>query len=92
MIVTELLGGLLDVLTAILTAIPDASLPAGAADVLETFAEEIGGKVGGLDSVLPITEASVLVGWILGTYVPVVVAYQVAHWVWTHLPVIGNGA
>lgn len=91
MIVLVLVGGLLDVLAAVLGAIPDASLPAIASTSLEDFAEEIGGALGGLDSLLPITEAAVFVGWVLGTYVPIAVAYYVAHWVWTHLPVIGNG-
>lgn len=91
MIVDLLVGGLLDLLTLVLAAIDDVSLPGAASTALEDLATEIGGKLGGLDSVVPITEASVFVGWVLGTYVPVIVAYQVAHWIWTHLPIIGNG-
>lgn len=91
MIVRLLLGGLLDLLTAVLDAVPDAPLPAVASDALEDFATELGGSLGGLDSVVPITEVAVFVGWVLSTYVPIILTYQVAHWVWTHLPVFGNG-
>lgn len=91
MIVDALLGGLLAVLTAVLGAIPDAALPSVAATALEDFAEQIGGALGGLDGMLPISEVAVFVGWVLGTWLPAIAAYQVAHWVWGHIPVFGNG-
>ncbi len=91
MIVDSLVGGLLDLLTLIFGVIPDASLPAVAASSLDSFASEIGGALGGLDGFLPISEVAVFIGWVLGTFVPIMIAYQVSHWVWTHLPVIGNG-
>lgn len=91
MIVELLVTGLLGILTLILEAIPDASLPGAAADMLTDFAGTIGGALGGLDSLLPITELATFVGWVLGTYVPIAVAYQSAMWVWAHLPVIGSG-
>lgn len=89
MITMLLLGGLLDLLTAVLDAIPDLTLPFGT--IPETFAGVVGGALGGLDAVVPITEVSVLVGWVLTVYLPVVFAYATARWVFTHLPVIGNG-
>lgn len=92
MIVELIVTALLALLTVILEAIPDANLPEAAATALESFATTIGGALGGLDSMLPVTEVATFVGWVLGTYVPIMVAYQIAHWVWTHLPVIGNGA
>lgn len=91
MIIDLLVGGMLDLLTLVLGAIPDAPLPAVASDALEDFATEIGSSLGGLDGIIPITEAGVFVGWVLGTYVPIILTYQVAHWVWTHLPIVGNG-
>jgi hypothetical protein len=90
-LVELLVTGLLDLLTLILETIPDASLPAVASNALEDFAIEIGAALGGLDGMLPISEIGVFVGWVLGTYVPIIVAYQIAHWVWAHLPVIGSG-
>lgn len=92
MVVEFIVGALLDLLTLVLAAIPDVSLPAIASDSLESLATTIGGQLGGLDQVVPITEAAVFLGWVLGTYVPIMVAYQIAHWVWTHLPIIGNGS
>lgn len=91
MITDLIVGGLLDLLTVILDAVPDAPLPGVASDALEDFATELGASLGGLDSIIPITEASVFVGWVLGTYIPIVITYQVAHWIWTHLPIVGNG-
>lgn len=91
MILTRLIGGLLDLFAGVLNAIPDAPLPAVASNALEDFATEIGASLGGLDSMVPITEAAVFVGWVLSTYVPIMVTYQTARWVWTHLPIIGNG-
>lgn len=92
MIVELAVEALLGLLTLILEAIPDGSLPSVAATALEQFADVIGGALGGLDGILPITEVAVFVGWALGTYVPIAVTYQVSHWIWTHLPIIGNGA
>jgi len=92
MIVELLVTAILDLLTLILSAIPDASLPASAADILTDFASTIGGALGGLDSILPITELAIIAGWILGTYVPIAVAYQTSLWVWAHIPVIGSGS
>lgn len=91
MIPTTIVEALLGLLQAILSAIPDASLPAAASTVLSDFATLLGSQLGGLDGMLPISEIGAVVGWVLGTYVPVVIAYQIAHWVWTHLPIIGNG-
>lgn len=91
MIVQTAVTALLGVLSLALSAIPDGSLPAAAAGYLSSFASTIGGALGGLDAVLPITEAAIFVGWILGTYVPIVVTYRITHWVYVHLPVIGNG-
>jgi hypothetical protein len=90
-IVQLLLDALLAVLTLVLAAIPDVSMPAAASSALSSFATTLGAQLGGLDGMLPITEVGSFVGWVLGTYVPIVIAYHVAHWVWTHLPVIGNG-
>lgn len=91
MIVRELVGGLLSVIAAVLRVIPDQPLPSIASDALDDFAVEIGGALGGLDGLLPISEIAVFVGWVLGTWLPAMVTYQVAHWVWGHLPIIGNG-
>lgn len=85
MLLTAILGGL----TAILEAIPDATLPVGTYPA--QFASAIGGALGGLDGFLPITEMSVVVGWVLATYVPLCLAYYLTLWIYTHLPVIGNG-
>lgn len=89
MIVEAILVGLLSLLANILEALPDLTVPVG--DYTDDFAEAIGGALGGLDGFLPITELATVAGWILTVYVPVVVAYHVARWVYTHLPVIGNG-
>lgn len=88
--ITELVvNALLGLLTVILEALPDLTVPLG--DYTDDFAEAIGGALGGLDGFLPISEMAVVVAWILTTYLPVVVAYNVSRWVYTHLPVIGNG-
>lgn len=92
MIIELLVTALLGLLTLVLEAIPDANLPVAAGNALSSLATTIGGSLGGLDAMLPISEVATFVGWVLGTYVPIMVAYQIAHWVWTHLPVIGNGA
>lgn len=89
MIVDLLISGALEVVSGLLGFIPDGANPFGAAT--EEYAELVGSAVGGLDGLLPITELLVAVGWVLTTYVPVVVTYSVARWVYTHLPVIGNG-
>lgn len=89
MLVEAIVLGVLSMLTAILAALPDLSLPAGG--YVDDFAAAIGGALGGLDGFLPITEVSTFAGWVLGVYLPVVVAYNVSRWVYTHLPVIGNG-
>lgn len=87
---TELMVGvMLGLWTAILEALPDLTIPVG--DYPDEFAEAIGGALGGLNGFLPITEMSVVAGWVLTVYVPVCVAYYVARWVYTHLPIIGNG-
>lgn len=91
MIIELLVGALLDVLTYLLDLIPDASLPAAAANALDSFAGQIGGSLGGLNGLLPISECMVFIGWVLGTYVPIVIALQTSMWVWAHLPIIGNG-
>lgn len=80
-----LVGGL----TEILEAIPDGTIETGT--YLETFAERVGGALGGLDAVVPISECLVVVSWVLVTYVPMVITFLVARFVFTHLPVIGNG-
>lgn len=92
MIVDLLVGALLDLFSLILSAIPDASLPASASTALEDFAVQIGGALGGFDSFLPITELSIFIGWVLGTFVPIAISFQIAFWVWAHLPVIGSGS
>lgn len=88
--ITELvftsLGALL---LALLEFLPDLTLPVG--DYPEDFAQAIGSALGGLDGLLPITEVAEVAGWVLTVYVPVVIAYSAARWVYTHLPVIGNG-
>lgn len=89
MIVVEAVSGLLDLLTALLGAIPDLTLPFG--DYPEDFAVEIGGALGGLDGVVPISESAVVAGWALTAYLPVAVSFQITRWVYTHLPVVGNG-
>lgn len=89
MIVQALVEGVLYVLTALLEAIPDVTLPFG--NYPDRFAQEIGGALGSLDAVVPVTEASVVVGWFLVSYVPIVVTFVVVRWVYEHLPVIGNG-
>lgn len=89
MIPLRVVQALLGLLTLILEAIPDGTLPVG--DYVEDFATAIGGALGGLDGFLPITEMSVVVGWIMVTYVPIVVTYHIVRWAYTHLPVIGNG-
>lgn len=85
-LVVEAVGGLL---IAVLGALPDLTLPVG--DHMDDFAAAIGGALGGLDGILPISELSEVAAWVLVTYVPVVFAYNSARWVYTHLPVIGNG-
>lgn len=88
--ITELVvNALLGLLTVILEALPDVTVPVG--DYTDDFAEAIGGALGGLDGFLPISETATVVAWILTVYLPVVVAYNVSRWVYTHLPVIGNG-
>lgn len=85
LLITSVLGPL----TLLLEALPDVELPVGT--YVEDFAAAIGGALGGLDGILPITEVAEVTGWILTVYVPVVIAYTVARWVYTHLPIIGNG-
>lgn len=89
MIVEKIVVAVMGLLNVILEALPDVTVPVG--DYTDDFAEAIGGALGGLDGFLPITETATLVGWVLTVYVPVVVAYHVARWIYTHLPVIGNG-
>lgn len=89
MIVEAILVGVLGALTTLLETIPDATLPVGTYPA--QFAEAIGGALGGLDGFLPISEMAVVVGWVLATYVPVVLTYHLVLWIYTHLPVIGNG-
>lgn len=89
MVVELIVTSLLSLLTAILEALPDLTVPVG--DYPTEFAEAIGGALGGLDGFLPIVEMATVAGWVLGVYVPVVVAYNVTRWLYTHLPVIGNG-
>lgn len=92
MVIELVLDVLLGLLTLVLEAIPDATLPVIATNALNDLATEIGGALGGLDGMLPISEVAVFVVWVLGTYVPIVAAYKVSVWVWGHLPVIGNGS
>lgn len=89
MIIEALLTAVLGGLTSLLEAIPDATLDDGGYP--EQFAEAIGGAMGGLDGFLPISELVVVVGWILTTYLPVCVVFYTVRWIYTHLPVIGNG-
>lgn len=89
MIVELLVTGLFDILSGLLGFVPDGANPFGAST--EDYADALGSAVGGLDGLLPITELLVAVGWVLTTYVPVVMSYSVARWIYTHLPVIGNG-
>lgn len=89
MIVELIVTGLLDIIGGLLELVPDGGNPFGA--VTEDYAEGLGSAVGGLDGLLPISEMLTAVGWVLTTYVPVVVTYNVSRWVYTHLPVIGNG-
>lgn len=79
----------MSLLTTILEAIPDVEVPVG--DYPDDFAGIIGGSLGGLDGFLPISETAEVVGWVLLTYVPVVVAFQITRWVYTHIPIVGNG-
>lgn len=89
MIVETILELVLGALTALLDALPDLALPTG--DYVEDFAQALGGALGGLDGILPIEETATVVSWILVTYLPIVLSYNMARWVYTHLPVIGNG-
>lgn len=89
MITDLIIEAVLGALTYLLEQIPDLSIPVGTYP--EDFAGIIGGALGGLDGFLPISETVEVVGWVLVTYIPVVVAYQLTRWVYTHLPVIGNG-
>lgn len=89
MIPKAILNSVAGLLVAILDALPDLTLPVGTYP--EDFAEAIGGALGGLDGILPISELATVTAWILTVYVPVVFAYSMARWVYTHLPVIGNG-
>lgn len=89
MIVDLILEAVTGVLVALLDALPDLTLPVGTYP--DDFAEALGGALGGLDGILPISELALVVAWVLTVYVPVVFAYNMARWVYTHLPVIGNG-
>jgi len=89
MITDLIVGGILDLLTALLDALPDLTLPFGTYP--EQFASTIGGGLGGLDGILPITEVAVVVGWVLTTFVPVAIAFHITRWVYEHLPIVGNG-
>lgn len=89
MIVVAIVDAIVGALVAVLDALPDLTLPFG--DYPTEFAELLGGALGGLDSVVPITEAATVAGWVLITYVPIVIAFSVTRWIYTHLPVIGNG-
>lgn len=89
MIVEAILNTIAGLLVELLEAIPDLTLPVGTYP--EDFAEALGGALGGLDGVLPISELALVTAWILTVYVPVVFAYSMARWVYTHLPIIGNG-
>jgi hypothetical protein len=90
-IIKLMLVPLLDALTFLLELVPDASLPAVASNALDNLAVQIGGTLGGLDQLLPISECAIFVGWVLGTLVPIAVVLQTSTWVWSMLPVIGNG-
>lgn len=89
MVIELLFEVLLGALTAMLEAIPNGELDTGT--YIDDFAEMVGGGVGALDAVVPVTEAMFMLSWVLITYVPCVIAFTIARWVFTHLPVIGNG-
>lgn len=89
MITEAIVSALLGALTSILEAIPNGTIDTGT--YLEDFAERVGGALGGLDTIVPVSECMVVVSWVLITYVPMVIAFMVARFVWTYLPVIGNG-
>lgn len=89
MIVQTILEAISGLLVTILDALPDLTLPVGTYP--EDFATAIGGALGGLDGILPISETALVVAWVLTVYVPVVFAYNMTRWIYTHLPIIGNG-
>lgn len=90
MIVELLVSAVLDLLTLILSTIPDATLPTAATDALDSFATIVGGSLGGLDRVFPVTEVSTFVGWVLVTVVPILGVWCVSFWAWKNAPIIGG--
>lgn len=81
--IVNLITGLVDVLVGIA---PDLTLPFGTYPT--QFANFAGSQLAGLNTILPITELAIVVGWVLSLYVPVVFTFYVVRWIWAHVPFI----
>ena len=88
MITEAVLGALLSVLDAVLSLIPELSIPFQAE--LNSFGDFIGSQIGGLDSFIPISETVPVISWALVVYLPFVFVFYTVRWIYSKLPVVGN--
>lgn len=88
MIVEGLVWAMAQLITGVTFLLPDLEIPYST-ELLD-FAALIGSYVGMLNSVIPVAEAGVFLGWVFAVWLPVYLSFIVARWVWAHLPVIGS--
>jgi len=58
---------------------------------VEDTAMTIASYMGPVDTVLPAYETMVAVGVVILIWLPAVVAYSLANWIYRHVPVLGGG-
>lgn len=75
-------------LSGLTSLLPDVDLPYDSE--LDALASQIAGSLGVLDSFFPVYETATFLAWAFTVWLPVVLSFLVAKWVWQHLPVIGS--
>jgi len=83
------LGALL--IGALSSALPALSTAWDSRPDFSTWGTFVGEKVGPIDTLVPIAQVFGLLDVTFSYVVPAVIAYSVAHWIYSHLPVVGKG-
>jgi hypothetical protein len=89
MITQFLLDGVTGLLSAIFALLPSASLSALFVTV-DSTATSIGQAVAPWNTYLPLSEVVGMIALLLATWLPALLGYKVANWVWRHFPQIGG--
>lgn len=88
MIIDALFSVIGTVLQLLADALPESTLDL---PVLSDIGGWFGEYAAPLDRWFPVTETAVFLDLVVTIWMPAALAYSIAHWVYSHLPVIGAG-